>query len=114
MSGMSATIIKVSIGLVATSITSEPSSVSVERKRDRDTDARDRLHERRIGREPRQHLARARDLEERRVHANDVGVHGVAHVGDDALAEPRDEIDTAAPRTRRTRRPRRETTRNTG
>ena len=32
MSGMSATIIKVSIGLVATSITSEPSSVSVERK----------------------------------------------------------------------------------
>ncbi len=62
-------------------------------QRDRDADTGDRLHERRIGRQPRQDFARPRDLEERRVHANDFCVHGVAHVRDDALAEPSHEIE---------------------
>jgi hypothetical protein len=62
-------------------------------QRDRNAVARDRLHERRVGREPRQHLARACDLEEARVHADHARIDRAADVGDDALAEPRDEIE---------------------
>ena len=93
ISGISTTIISVSIGLVATSITSEPSSVSVERSviemPTPEIDCTSVVSA--VSRD--KHFARARDLEERRVHANDVRVHGVAHVRDDALAEPRHEIE---------------------
>ena len=61
---------------------------------DRDPVAGDRLHERRVRREPRQHLAGARDLEESRVHADHARVDRVANVGDDALAEPRNHVET--------------------
>ena len=93
ISGISTTIISVSIGLVATSITSEPSSVSVERS---------------VIEMPTPEIdctsvvsAVSRDSTSPvRVTSKNVGsmrmtlrVHGVAHVGDDALAEPRDEIE---------------------
>ena len=72
---------------------SEPSSVSAERSVIEMPKPAIDLHGGRVRREARQHLAGARDLEEGRVHANDARVHRVAEVGDDALAEPHDEIE---------------------
>ena len=62
-------------------------------QRDRQADAGDGLHQRGVGGQARQHLAGARDLEEGRVHADHARVHGRAQVGDDALAEPGDEVE---------------------
>ncbi len=62
-------------------------------QRDRKVDARDRLHQRRVRRQAREHLADAGDLEERRVHADDARVDGRAQVGHDALAEPAHEVE---------------------
>ena len=62
-------------------------------QRDRQVHAGDGLHQRRVGRQPRQHFAGARDFEERRIHAHDAAVDVRAQVGDDALAQPGDEIE---------------------
>jgi hypothetical protein len=46
-----------------------------------------------IDSEPRQHLARARDFEERRVHANDARVDVGTNVRDHAFTKPRYQIE---------------------
>ena len=51
------------------------------------------LHQRRVGRQARQHLAGLRGLEELRALAHDVRIDGVAQVGGDALAEPADHVE---------------------
>jgi hypothetical protein len=56
-------------------------------------DARDGLHERRVRREAGEHFAGTRYLEEQRIEAHDAVVHGGAQVRDDALTQPRDEVE---------------------
>jgi hypothetical protein len=58
--------------------------------------ADDGLDERRVRGEPRQHFAGARHFEEGRRQPDHVIEHGLADVGDHALAQPGDEIE--APR----------------
>ena len=53
--------------------------------------AEDRLQHGGVGDQPRQDLTRPGGLEEGRAEADDVAVDGAADVGDDALADPRDE-----------------------
>ena len=55
--------------------------------------ADDGLHQRRVGRQARQHLAGLRRLEELGALADDVRVDGVAQVGGDALAEPAHHVE---------------------
>ena len=55
--------------------------------------ADDRLHQRRVGGQARQHLAGLRRLEELGALPDDVGVDRVAQVGGDALAEPAHHVE---------------------
>jgi hypothetical protein len=70
------------------------------------TVADDLLQHGRVVREARDHLARARGLEERRLEPQDVVEHRAAHVGDDALAEGHHEVKAQPGRGREQRRER--------
>ena len=60
---------------------------------DREIHTRDGLHQCRVGREPRQHLSRTGDFEERRVHADDARIDVGSQVGDYPFAEPGDQVE---------------------
>ena len=59
---------------------------------DGQADPGNRLNQRGIGGQARQHFARLRDLEKSRIHANHVPVNAVAQVGDHPLAQPVHEV----------------------
>ena len=59
----------------------------------REARADDRLHQRRVGGEARQHLAGLGGLEELRALPHDVRIDGVAQVGGDPLAEPAHHVE---------------------
>ena len=62
-------------------------------QRHRDGRAHDHLQHRGVGGQARQDFAGAGDLEERRAQADDMVVDRAAHIGDDSLADPGDQIE---------------------
>ena len=94
--GISAKMMSASLRLVSSSSTSEPRKLTVGAQQDRQTDAGQRLDQRGVGSQAREHLAGLGDLEERRVHADHAVIDGAAQVGDHALADPVHQVHAQA------------------